>query len=306
MEIFKNVNIDWIGKRWMFIGVSLVVIGAGAVSLITKGGPALGIDFTGGTLVRVQFQQPVSLDAVRDALRAASLDASEVTTFDDPSKNIVQIRMEYRASDETAQLEKGGEIVGAALRAKLGEGLTVIGSESMGPKVGGEMQNRARNAILLSSLGMLVYIAFRFSRFIYGLAAVIAMIHDVFIAVGFLSLFDKPISLTVVAALLTLVGYSVNDTIVIFDRVRENLRLTRRRDLRTILNLSVNQTLSRSIITNGMTFLAVLALWLFGGEVLNAFSFVLVVGIIVGSYSTVAIASPLVLWWDNFFSAKKG
>lgn len=304
MDILKGVNIDWIGKRWIFIGISLLVGTAGAASLIVKGGPKLDIDFKGGTLVRVQFNRPVALDEVRNSLGAANLSVSEVTTFDDLAKNIVQVRMEQRPED-SAQIERSGDLVSNALRARFQQGqFVVVSSESIGPKVGGEMKTRARNAILLSILGMLIYIAFRFNRFIYGLAAVIALIHDVFIALGFLSIFDKAVSLSVVAALLTLVGYSVNDTIVIFDRVRENLKLMRRQDFRTIINASVNQTLSRSIITSGMTFLAVLALWLFGGEVLNAFSFVLVVGIIVGSYSTIAIAGPLVHWWDVFFSAR--
>ncbi|RPI29688.1 MAG: protein translocase subunit SecF [Acidobacteria bacterium] len=180
---------------------------------------------------------------------------------------------------------------------------TLVSVESVGPKVGQELQTRARNAILFSLLGMLVYIAFRF-RPIYGIAGVIALFHDVFITVGLFSITGKEISLNVVAALLTLVGYSINDTIVIFDRVRENLRLVRRADLATIINLSVNQTLNRTILTSGMTFLAVMALYLFGGEVLNGFSFALVVGIIIGCYSTLAIASPVVLWWQMYSDRK--
>ena len=181
---------------------------------------------------------------------------------------------------------------------------TVISVESVGPKVGEELRSRARAAIGFSLVGMLGYIAVRFWP-IYGFAALVALFHDVFITVGIFSLTGREISLTVVAALLTLVGYSINDTIVVFDRVRENLRLMRRSDLGTIINASINQTLNRTIMTSGMTFLAVVSLYLFGGQVLQGFSFTLVIGIIVGTYSSIAIASPIVLWWQSHLDRKK-
>ncbi len=181
---------------------------------------------------------------------------------------------------------------------------TVISVESVGPKVGQELRSRARAAIGLSLFFMLIYIAIRFWP-IYGFAALVALFHDVFITVGFFSLTDREISLTVVAALLTLVGYSINDTIVVFDRIRENLKLMRRSDLTTIINASINQTLNRTIMTSGMTFLAVFSLYLFGGQVLRGFSFALVVGIIVGTYSSIAIASPIVLWWQTHLDRRK-
>ena len=180
---------------------------------------------------------------------------------------------------------------------------TVISVESVGPKVGQEMRTRARDAVGFSLVGMLIYIAVRFWP-IYGFAALVAVFHDVFITVGIFSLTGREISLTVVAALLTLVGYSINDTIVVFDRVRENLRLMRRNDLGTIINASINQTLNRTIMTSGMTFLAVFSLYLFGGQVLQGFSFALVVGIIVGTYSSIAIASPIVLWWQSYLDRR--
>ena len=181
---------------------------------------------------------------------------------------------------------------------------TVISVESVGPKVGEELRSRARAAIGFSLVGMLGYIAVRFWP-IYGFAALVALFHDVFITLGVFSLTGREISLTVVAALLTLVGYSINDTIVVFDRVRENLRLMRRSDLGTIINASINQTLNRTIMTSGMTFLAVFSLYLFGGQVLQGFSFALVIGIIVGTYSSIAIASPIVLWWQSYLDRKK-
>ena len=173
----------------------------------------------------------------------------------------------------------------------------------VGPKIGADLQAQARNATLAALAGMLVYIAFRF-EWIYGVAAVVAVFHDVFITLGFFSLFDREIELTVVAGLLTLVGYSMNDSIVIFDRVRENLKLTRRQPLEKLLNLSINQTLARTVLTSGLTLVAVLSLFLFGGEVLRGFSFALVVGVIVGTYSSVFIASPILLWWQGLVAAR--
>src|SRR5579864_6663031 len=174
----------------------------------------------------------------------------------------------------------------------------------VGPQVGAELRQRAIWATLAALGGMLVYIAFRF-EWIYGVAAVVACFHDTIITIGFFSLFNKEITMTVIAALLTLVGYSMNDTIVIFDRIRENLKLSRRERLDDVINRSVNQTLSRTIMTSGLTFLTVLALFLFGGEVLHGFSFALVVGIIIGTYSSVFVASPIVLFWHNWFDKRK-
>jgi preprotein translocase subunit SecF len=171
--------------------------------------------------------------------------------------------------------------------------------ESVGPKVGADLRHQAINATLLALAGMLVYIWFRF-EWIYGVGAVIAVFHDTIITIGLFSLFNKEITLTVIAALLTLVGYSMNDTIVIFDRIRENLRMNRREPLGDVINRSINQTLSRTVMTSGLTFLTVLALFLFGGPVLHGFSFALVVGIIIGTYSSVFVASPIVLFWHNF------
>ena len=196
---------------------------------------------------------------------------------------------------EVAETLRGASYLGS---------FTVISVESVGPKVGEELRSRARAAIGFSLVGMLGYIAVRFWP-IYGFAALVALFHDVFITLGIFSLTGREISLTVVAALLTLVGYSINDTIVVFDRVRENLRLMRRSDLGTIINASINQTLNRTIMTSGMTFLAVFSLYLFGGQVLQGFSFALVIGIIVGTYSSVAIASPIVLWWQSYLDRKK-
>ena len=390
MEIVKNPKINWLGMKWIFIGVSSALVGLGSLSIFIAG-LNLGVDFTGGTLVYIKFREEPQLDRIRQTLNTEDLKAEEVIRFDDLSLNEIQIRMARTDSPEEQDLTLESNRVFGALRqaydgrlledgkldlnnisrtelsAKLQErdpqnlgteksvsevnqeyqelaekiidyrtnqsgifadfgqlqqlglteevssllqedfylgSFTVISLESVGPKVGQELRDRASNAIIFSLIGMLIYIAFRF-RPIYGFAAIVALFHDVFITVGIFSITNQEISLTVVAALLTLVGYSINDTIVVFDRVRENLRLMRRSDLATVINTSINQTLNRTIMTSGMTFLAVFALYLFGGQVLNGFSFALAVGIIVGTYSSVAIASPIVLWWHNYMGARR-
>src|SRR6185295_13567261 len=198
-----------------------------------------------------------------------------------------------RSVDELSGVKGVTPKVIDALKANVSLGpFTILQTEVVGPKIGDELRRQAILATLYALAGMLVYIAFRF-EWIYGVAAVVAVFHDTIITVGLFSLFNKPISLTVVAALLTLVGYSMNDTIVVFDRIRENLKMVRRESLENIINLSVNQTLSRTVLTSGLTLLTALALWLFGGDVLNGFSFALVMGIIVGTYSSVFVASPI-------------
>lgn len=228
--------------------------------------------------------------------------------YDEISEKIINYRTEqsgiiHRFS-ELDQLELASGVVKALNEEAYPGSFTVLSVESVGPKVGEELSTRARTSVIIALVLMLAYVAIRFWP-IYGLAALAALFHDVFITLGAFSLTQREISLTVVAALLTLVGYSINDTIVVFDRVRENLRLMRREDLATVINTSINQTLNRTIMTSGMTFLAVFALYLFGGQVLRGFSFALAVGIIVGTYSSIAIASPIVLWWHNLMEKRK-
>ena len=228
--------------------------------------------------------------------------------YDEISEKIINYRTEqsgiiHRFS-ELDQLDLASGVVKALNEEAYPGSFTVLSVESVGPKVGEELRTRARTSVIIALVLMLAYVAFRFWP-IYGLAALAALFHDVFITLGAFSLTQREISLTVVAALLTLVGYSINDTIVVFDRVRENVRLMRREDLATVINTSINQTLNRTIMTSGMTFLAVFALYLFGGQVLRGFSFALAVGIIVGTYSSIAIASPIVLWWHNLMEKRK-
>ncbi|MEJ2110835.1 MAG: protein translocase subunit SecF [Acidobacteriota bacterium] len=385
MEIFKEISVDWLGKRWWFAGLSLLMLALGIGGYVMNGGLKYGIDFTGGTIILLKFNQAPDLDRLRDALEPEAQSAPLIQRYDAPSKNTVQVRIQsMTGGDEELDTGRGRlidvlraefdpEHVGSSLkdfnnagvtdiyeyllsadpdgleakdegvlavekhyrdtaqllkdyRDKDREGLipnigdlkqapdvseavvdslenafysgpfAVKGHESVGAIVGADLRNRAGWAVGLSFLGMLVYVGFRF-QFAYGIAAVIALIHDLAITVGLFAITEKEISLTVIAALLTLVGYSMNDSIVVFDRVRENLRVSRKESFRNLLNLSINQTFSRTIMTSGMTFLSVLALLVFGGEVLNGFSFCLTVGIIIGTYSSIGIATPIVASW---------
>jgi len=384
MELFRNTNFDFLGKKWAFIIASLVLTAAGLISLAVKGGPLYGIDFKGGTVVKVRFSGPPPVDAIRTAIgkRVAGQEVT-VQNFESQS-NEVAIGTELKDEKQSDQnrrviLETLEATFGTADGAKLdfnnagqqalverlrdplarngvqvsdtqldqlaadvlkfkntpprsglitnfdqlsgvaGVNAGVINTlkqecslapfsvrevEIVGPKVGADLRRQAVLATLAALAGMLVYIAFRF-EWIYGVAAVVAVFHDTIITVGIFSLFNREITMTVIAALLTLVGYSMNDTIVIFDRIRENLRTSKRESLEDVINRSVNQTLSRTIMTSGLTFLTVIALFLFGGPVLHGFSFALVVGILIGTYSSVFVASPIVLFWHNWAEGRR-
>jgi len=394
VEIFRDVSIDWLGKKWYFLGASWVLFALGVIGYFVRGGFAYGIDFTGGTIIYLKFNSAPDLDRIRKALKPEAVGTTIIQSYGEPGDNSVQVRLAtvFEASQdvdsgqravqkllrEAFDAEKGGSgnadfnnvavdpvaqyliqadpdnlkaqsktigeiethyrTVAAALldyRNKTRGGLVssmdelakergvsqqvveslkknfyagpfaIKGVESVGAVVGSDLRRRAALAVGLSFLGMLIYIAFRFKP-IYGVAAIVALLHDVGITLGLFAITRKELSLTVIAALLTLVGYSVNDTIVVFDRVRENLRLMRKESLSRILNISINQTLSRTIMTSGVTFLSVLALFLFGGEVLNGFSFTLTVGIIVGTYSSIAIAAPIVDFWYRSVNQRTG
>jgi preprotein translocase subunit SecF len=285
VELFPNLKVDWLGKRKLFIGISIVLVLIGMTSLISKGGFRYGLDFKGGTLVTVRFNEPVDIAALRDLLPQANIQAKGRTG------NEFQIELE-RGSEEDATV--GRELVTAALNSTMAGKFEVRNASGVSAKVGEDLRQQAVRATLYALGGILVYIALRF-EWIYGAVAVFAVFHDAIVTLGFFSLFNYEINLTVIAALLTLVGYSVNDTIVIFDRVRENTKNHRVHDLEEMLNQSINQTMSRTILTSGLTFLAVLALFLFGGDAIRDFAFALVIGVVIGSYSTIAIAAPIVL-----------
>jgi preprotein translocase subunit SecF len=379
MELFKNTNIDFLGKKWTFIGASLVLTVAGLASLVIKGGPKYGIDFKGGALLYLRFNSEPPVEKIRQALSSkiqgeisvqqvtgkpevlvgteikdekelnanrqiiedtlrttfgaggGKLDinnssasqmaeklrepllAANVPMGEQDLQDMVKGIEDYRASkggivnsyDELTGVKDVTPAVINVLKAQTGLGpFTILSAEVVGPKIGKDLQRQAILATLYALGGMLVYIAFRF-EWIYGVAAVIAVFHDTIITIGLFSIFNKDISLTVVAALLTLVGYSMNDTIVVFDRIREDLKLSRRESFNNVVNQAINQTLSRTVLTSGLTLLTALSLWIFGGQVLNGFSFALVVGIIVGTYSSIFIASPILIFWQDFTSKKK-
>ncbi|HLX46432.1 MAG TPA: protein translocase subunit SecF [Bryobacteraceae bacterium] len=380
MELFKNTNFDFLGWKWPFIGASLVLSVAGLISLAVKGGPRYGIDFKGGALMHLRFNEEPPVQQIRnvlsgkvrgevsvqqvtgrqevevgteiadekelnvnrtvieDTLRSTfggtqgKLDVNNssseqlanrlrdpllqagVALSEQDLQDVIKNIEDFRASkggilssfDQLSSVKGVTPAIIQALKKECTLGpFTILSAEVVGPKVGKQLTRQAILATLYALGGMLVYIAFRF-EWIYGVAAVVAVFHDTIITIGLFSITNEEISLTVVAALLTLVGYSMNDTIVVFDRIRENLKLMRRESLTNLINISVNQTLSRTVLTSGLTLLTALSLFLFGGQVLHGFSFALVVGIIIGTYSSVFVASPILIFWQNVIESRKG
>jgi preprotein translocase subunit SecF len=299
MHIFKDTNYNFLRWRWHAIAVSWVLILAGAVMFMRVGIP-LGIEFAGGTEVIEQFDQAVTVDQVRSALNEGlGRDTGQnaiVQSYGDPSRHQVMIRVPSVLSEKGEELGKGADEVDAALaKANLGK-FTRTGSNLVGPAVGAELKSRALLATVFSLAGLLVYIAFRF-QFSFAVGAVVATIHDLLITLAFLTFFRYDMTLTVIAAILTITGYSTNDTIVIFDRIRENLRSMRRDSMNDVINVSVNQTLGRTVIVSGTVLLTAVALYVFGGEVLKGFAFTMIIGVITGTYSSVFIAAATVSFW---------
>jgi preprotein translocase subunit SecF len=319
IQLFKNTNFDWLGRRRFFLVVSVLLLLAGLGSAMVRqfvpGGTEafnLGVDFKPGTVVTIKFTQPPSVDAVREALGREGLNEAIIQPVVGKEDEVI-VKIPRTGTAETAPAPQAGQgqdeqtQVDPA-RTSLGKavaafpGASIIKTDAVDPVAGRQLRTQAITVTLLALVGVLLYIAFRF-EWTYGAAAVITVFHDVLVTLGFFSIFQWEVDLTVVAALLTLVGFSVNDTIVTFDRVRENLRLRRRDTLYNITNEAINQTLSRTIITGGLVFLSVLAMVLFGGEVLRGFSLALFIGIITGTYSTIAIASPIMVWWQQRLDA---
>jgi preprotein translocase subunit SecF len=307
VELFRTTNIDWLGKKWYFLGFSLIFSVAGLLSILFWHHIPLGVDFKGGTQVRVAFTQTPNEDHVREAIDRAGVRGFTIQRISDPSGNaankVIIAMPESSATD--ASHDAGRVSVENALNANYHDsGFTIEEVDIVGPTAGKALQKQALWATLYSLLGMLVYLWFRF-ELIYGVAAVVAVFHDTLITIGAFSLTNQEITLTVIAAILTLIGYSMNDTIVVFDRIRENLALSRRESLHDVVNRSINQTLSRTVISSGLTFLTVLSLFVFGGEVLHGFSFALVIGILIGTYSSIAVAAPMLVAYQDW-RAKRG
>src|SRR3954468_4449329 len=298
MHIFKNTNFDFLRWRWHAIALSWVIIIGGFVMFMTKGIP-LGIEFAGGTAVIVEFEQPTSVQQVRAALDKSFPGGGEnvvVQSYGDPALRHVMIRVPHVGAEQGTSLSATKQqVVDALTKGGVGA-FKESGTQIVGPAVGQELRSKALLATVFSLIGILAYLAFRF-QFSFGVGAVVATIHDLLITMAFLVFFRYDMSLNVIAAILTMTGFSTNDTIVIFDRIRENLRGMRRDSLHHVINVAINQTLGRTVITSGTALLTALALFFFGGEVLHGFAFTMVVGIITGTYSSVFIAAAIVSLW---------
>ncbi|MDZ7340333.1 MAG: protein translocase subunit SecF [candidate division KSB1 bacterium] len=298
MRLIKDTHIDFVGTRKIWITISIILISIGIISLILRGGPKYGIDFTGGTSLQIRFDKKVDIGEIRRILSGIGLGNSEIKEFAVGNEFLIRLQQQ-------AQIEALTEKVIGELSTKLaGYNLELRSRETVGPRIGSELRRDTIKAIFFSLLLLLIYISWRF-EFKFAVGAVVALFHDVMITLGFFSVFNLEISLTVVAAFLTLIGFSLNDTIVVFDRIRENLKIMRKDNYVDIFNISINQTLSRTVLTSVTVFFVTLILLLFGGEVLRNFAFALTVGIIVGTYSSVYIASPVVIGWYMSTERKK-
>jgi preprotein translocase subunit SecF len=300
MHIFKNPNYNFVRWKWHAIALSWIIILAGAAVIWTKGMPK-GVEFSGGTIVIVKFDQAVSDDQVRGALDRSIPGGGAnaiVQTYGDPSAHQKLIRVHTSGAETGGSLSETAERVTNALKQANVGAIQVVGTEIVGPTVGSELQTRGTLATIFALTGILIYIAIRF-QFSFAVGAVVATVHDLLITIAFLAFFRYDLSLNVIAAILTITGYSMNDTIVIFDRIRENMRTMRRDNLENIINTAVNQMLDRTLITGGLTLLSVIALYLFGGEVLQGFAFTMIVGIVTGTYSSVFIAAAIVVIWQG-------
>ncbi|MBI3090900.1 MAG: protein translocase subunit SecF [Candidatus Tectomicrobia bacterium] len=281
---------DFLGRKKYAFAVSGGLILLSFVFFLARG-LVPGIDFSGGTIVQMHFKSPVAIDAVRSALSGAGMENAVIQHFGQRDEVLVRL----------PQTEEDPQKMSDAVRQQIGrafgkDAFEVQRVETVGPKVGRDLIRQAIMAIVYSMIGLIIYITIRFD-FKFGVAAIVALIHDVLITLGAFSITGKEMSLTVIAALLTVVGYSLNDTIVVFDRIRENQRRVRKEGYETMVNASVNETLSRTILTSGTTLIVLVALFFLGGEVIHDFSFALLVGIIVGTYSSIFVASPIVVLW---------
>ena len=297
MEFLVGTHINFLGHRRAAFILSLVVIVIGLISLGIQGGPKLGIDFEGGILLQVQFEQPIAAESIRTTLAEIGLGDAEIQHFGSGREAIIRTR-DQGGKDLT------GAIVTALNEANPDNQADVRRQELVGPKVGGELRKKATLAILYALFGILIYISLRF-EFRFAVGAVAALVHDVLIVLGMFSLTGRELSLPVIAGFLTVVGYSLNDTIVIYDRIREDRRKLYGKSFVEIVNTSLNESLSRTIVTSLTTLLVVLCLFFFGGEVIRDFAFALIIGVIVGTYSSLYVASPLVVEWDIRAEARR-
>jgi preprotein translocase subunit SecF len=301
MEFIKpDINLDFVGKRTIAVIFSLLLILAGLVSLFLKGGPNYGIDFSGGTLVQVRFAEPTGAAEIKKALAELKLQGLTVQRFGGDANEYL-----LRAQNTSAELEGMSQQVAGTLERTYGDGkFDILRVEMVGPQVGKDLRKKGLMAILYAMIGILIYVTWRF-EFRFAVGAILALAHDVLITLGAFSLTNREIDLPIIAAFLAIIGYSLNDTIIVYDRIRENRGKLDKAGFPEIVNRSVNETLSRTILTSGTTLLVVLALFLFGGGVIHNFAFAMLVGIIIGTYSSVFVASPLLIFWDDYRARKK-
>ena len=302
MELIRpGINIDLVGKMRIACWASLVVIIISVLSLVFHGGPKLGIDFAGGTQIQVKFSQEATADGIRDSLRSMGLGNNVIQRFGYKDNNEFLIKTERSSSELEGLSDKITEALGATYGK---ENVDIRRVEVVGPKVGKDLRQKGLLAMLYAVIGILIYVTWRF-ELRYAVGAIVALIHDVIITVGIFSLLGKEFTLPIIAALLTIIGYSLNDTIVVYDRIRENIKGARKQPLKELINLSINQVLSRTVLTSVTTLLVVLALFFLGGAVIHDFAFAMLVGIVVGTYSSIFVASPTVLAWETVSPSKE-
>ncbi len=302
MEFIKpGTNIEFLKLKHIALILSGVLLLVSLISLIVRGGPNYGIDFAGGILIQFKFDKEIKTADLRDALKALDLGSVVVQEFGREEDNEYLVRVE-KSETELQPLQKKIE---AALKEQFGaEGMELRRARLVGPKVGAELRKKGVMAVLYAIIFILIYITWRF-EFRFALGAIMALVHDTLITVGIFSLIDKEIDLPIVAAILTIIGYSINDTIVVFDRIRENMRRIRRQPIDKVINSSINETLSRTLLTSLTTLIVVLALFLLGGPVIHNFAFALIIGVLVGTYSSIYIACPVLIYWENIKSRKR-
>jgi preprotein translocase subunit SecF len=301
MELIPpNTHIDFIGKKKYTVWISAVVILLSFGSIFLHGGLKYGVDFAGGLLIQPKFSKAVDISEVRDALETMGLKDAMVQNFG--GENEFLIRVEKASVD----LEGMSKKIQTSLEERFKDkALEIRRVEVVGPKVGKDLKEKALWAVGLSLLAILIYVAWRFKTVAYGLGGIVALFHDVIVTYGAISIFNLEYSLSLLAVILTIIGFSINDTIVIFDRVRENIKKMRKDNLETVMNVSINETLGRTILTSGTVMMVVLILFFFGGPVIHDFTAAMIVGLITGTYSTVYIASPVVLLWDRYVTGRR-
>jgi preprotein translocase subunit SecF len=298
LQILHGLNVDWMGRRHIAYWVSGLSILVSIVSLFLHGGPRYGVDFTGGTLVEIAVTPAPGVEAIRTAVEKAGYVGAEIQRLDRPGQFLI------RLGSQQGKRDPGPAVRDAVLAAHPGNGVEILRVESVGPRVGGELRSAAVKAVFLALGLILIYVAVRYD-WRYSMGAVVALFHDVFISLGAVSITNREVTLTVVAALLTIAGFSINDTIVVFDRIRERRQTLRRETPTRVMNVAINETLSRTIITSFTVVLTVLALFFLGGEVIHDFAFAMLIGVGVGTYSSIYIASALALDITRWFEKKK-